>query len=183
MDHHQFDLSQDFDHKTAVHDSDLIDQFDVYQDYKLNTIIENSDLTQFGLHENYDDSLFFGTNDTKQGGEDAIPIVLPYIRPPPSAFLRPQCALWDCSRPAQGSKWCEDYCSSCHKELASNEEVGTTPIVRPGGIDVKDGLLFSALCAKTRGKEVGIPKCEGAASTKAPWNAPGKHKLFFLHLI
>lgn len=49
-----------------------------------------------------------------------------------------------------------------------------TPIVRPRGISVKDGPLFAALNAKIQGKEVGIPKCEGAASTKSTWNAPGK---------
>uniref|UniRef100_A0A5K0XTZ8 Uncharacterized protein n=1 Tax=Nymphaea colorata TaxID=210225 RepID=A0A5K0XTZ8_9MAGN len=26
---------------------------------------------------------------------------------------------------------------------------------------------------KTQGKDVGIPECEGAATTKSPWNAPG----------
>lgn len=53
---------------------------------------------------------------------------------------------------------------------------GMTPVIRPGGIDLKDGPLFAALNAKIQGKNVGIPVCEGAATTKSPWNAPGKLK-------
>lgn len=53
---------------------------------------------------------------------------------------------------------------------------GMTPVIRPGGIDLKDGPLFAALNAKIQGKNVGIPVCEGAATTKSPWNAPGKFK-------
>ena len=79
-------------------------------------------------------------------------------------------------RPAQGVEWCQNYCSSCHELLANNEGLpGMTPILRPGGIGVKDGPLFDAVLAKTQGKEVGIPSCEGAASTKSPWNAPGEY--------
>lgn len=48
-----------------------------------------------------------------------------------------------------------------------------TPVLRPGGIGLKDNLLFSALKAKTEGKNVRVPNCEGAATAKAPWNAPG----------
>ena len=47
------------------------------------------------------------------------------------------------------------------------------PLLRPSGIDLKDGPHFAALAAKTQGKSVGIPECEGAATTKSPWNAPG----------
>jgi hypothetical protein len=63
-----------------------------------------------------------------------------------------------------------------HAELAVKEEgpPGTMPVIRPRGIDLKDGPLFAALGAKTLGKQVGIPVCEGAATTKSPWNAPGK---------
>ncbi|KAG0449262.1 hypothetical protein HPP92_027379 [Vanilla planifolia] len=95
------------------------------------------------------------------------------ICPPPSAFLRPKCALWDCPRPAWGSEWYLDYCSSFHATLAFNEgPPGMAPVLRPGGIDLKDGPLFAALSAKTQGKNVGIPECQGAATAKSPWNAP-----------
>jgi hypothetical protein len=46
--------------------------------------------------------------------------------------------------------------------------------MRPRGIDLKDGPLFAALIAKVQGKNVGIPVCGGAATSKSPWNAPGK---------
>ncbi|MQM03801.1 hypothetical protein Taro_036584 [Colocasia esculenta] len=109
-------------------------------------------------------------------GEDVahhISNLLPTICPPASAFLRPKCALWDCQRPAKGSDWFQDYCSSVHAILALNEgPPGMSPVLRPGGIDLKDGPLFAALIAKTQGKNVGIPECEGAATTKSPWNAP-----------
>lgn len=48
-----------------------------------------------------------------------------------------------------------------------------TPVIRPKGIELKDTLLFAALSAKTQGKDVGVPECEGAATAKSPWNAPG----------
>ncbi|OAY80586.1 Transcription factor VOZ1, partial [Ananas comosus] len=107
---------------------------------------------------------------------------IPAICPPPSAFLRPKCALWDCPRPAQGSEWYQDYCSSFHATLAVNEgPPGMSPVLRPGGIDLKDGPLFAALAAKTLGKNVGIPECEGAATTKSPWNAPELFDLLVLN--
>lgn len=112
-------------------------------------------------------------------GEDDMPphmssCYLPSICPPPSAFLGPKCALWDCPRPAQGLDWCQDYCSSFHAALALNEgPPGMAPVLRPGGIGLKDGLLFAALNAKAQVKDVGIPECEGAATAKSPWNAPG----------
>ncbi|KAH9310075.1 hypothetical protein KI387_037986, partial [Taxus chinensis] len=105
----------------------------------------------------------------------------PGICPPPAAFLGPKCALWDCPRPARGSEWCQDYCSNYHGTLALNEAPqGMSPVLRPGGIDLKDGPLFAALSAKTMGKAVGIPECEGAATTKSPWNAP---ELFDLYVL
>ncbi|KAG2309493.1 hypothetical protein Bca52824_029241 [Brassica carinata] len=73
--------------------------------------------------------------------------------PPPSAFLGPKCALWDCTRPAHGSDWYLDYCNN---------------------------LLIDALRGKTLGKNVGIPVCEGAVNTKCPWNAA---ELFHLELV
>lgn len=142
--------------------------------------MKNSESTQIIFDEGFDCSQFFGDDDPVQCGDNIIPNILPSIRPPPSAFLAPKCALWDCFRPAQRLEWCQDYCSS-HHELVANKEglPGTTPIVRPRGIDIKDGPLFASVLAKTQGKEVGIPKCEGAASTKSPWNAPGEYAIFF----
>jgi len=105
----------------------------------------------------------------------------PGICPPPAAFLGPKCALWDCPRPAQRSEWCQEYCSIFHGIAALNEGTpGMIPVLRPGGIDLKDALLFAALGAKTMGKAVGIPECEGAATAKSPWNAPELFDLFFL---
>lgn len=92
--------------------------------------------------------------------------------PPIAAYLHPKCALWDCPRPARGG--CEGtfYCSSFHEDLALNEGApGNCPVVRPGGIDLKDGPLFSALAARVGGHAVGIPELQGAATSKSPWNA------------
>ncbi|XP_013636082.1 PREDICTED: transcription factor VOZ2-like [Brassica oleracea var. oleracea] len=103
------------------------------------------------------------------------------VPPPPSAFLGPKCALWDCTRPAHGSDWYLDYCSDYHGNLALNEDSpGTAPVLRPGGISLKDNLLIDALRAKTLGKNVGIPVCEGAVNTKCPWKAA---ELFHLELV
>jgi hypothetical protein len=176
LDFHPFGLNQDMDHNAVGHNSDMIGRFNLYQDHSLGheTEIKNSESTQFSFEEGIDCSQFFGDNDTTKFGDNLIPNILPNICPPPSAFLSPKCALWDCFRPAQGLEWCQDYCSSSHELLANNEGLpGMTPILRPGGIDIKDGPLFAAVLAKTMGKEVGIPKCEGAASMKAPWNASG----------
>ncbi|KAH9748881.1 transcription factor VOZ1 [Citrus sinensis] len=57
---------------------------------------------------------------------------------------------------------------------------GMGPVLRPGGIGLKDGLLFAALSARAQGKDVGIPECEGAATAKSPWNAP---ELFDLSVL
>ncbi|KAF5810931.1 putative transcription factor VOZ family [Helianthus annuus] len=116
-------------------------------------------------------------------GEDGLPQVTSFLSnicPPPSAFLGPKCALWDCPRPAQGwwperpvQWWCTSYCSSLHAVVAQNEgQPGMTPVIRPKGIELKDNLLFDALSAKAQGKNVGVPVCEGAATAKSPWNAP-----------
>ncbi|XP_074574143.1 transcription factor VOZ1-like [Curcuma longa] len=134
------------------------------------------DYQQYNLQQEMPHELYVNINSTEQTAPDVFPHmsdVLPTICPPPSAFLRPKCALWDCPRPTQGSEWCQDYCSSFHATLAINEgPPGMTPVLRPGGIDLKDGPLLSALSAKILGKNVGIPVCEGAATTKSPWNAP-----------
>lgn len=102
--------------------------------------------------------------------------------PSPSQYLGPKCALWDCGRPVRGSEECQDYCNPYHAGLALNDDglQGTRPVMRPRGIDLKDGPLFDALCAKVQGKNVGIPVCEGAATSKSPWNAP---ELFDLSLL
>ncbi|KAE8659687.1 Transcription factor VOZ1 [Hibiscus syriacus] len=138
---------------------------------------------QFNLHQDFE-PLYTGYNCTGFTGEDAMlhtPGYLPSICLPPSAFLGPKCALWDCPRPAQGLYWCQDYCSSFHASLAMDEgPTGTGPILRPCGIGLKDGLLFAALSAKVQGKDVGIPECEGAATAKSPWNAP---ELFDLSVL
>lgn len=131
---------------------------------------------QFDLHQDLNHSLYTGLYGSAFCEEDAIPHMsnyLPIICPPPSAFLGPKCALWDCPRPAQGLEWFQDYCSSFHATLALNEgPPGMAPVLRPGGIGLKDNLLFAALSAKAQGKDVGIPECEGAATAKSPWNAP-----------
>lgn len=90
-----------------------------------------------------------------------------------SAFLGEKCALWDCARPAKGMQGCRDYCDQLHVDFANNEgPPGSAPIMRQGGIGFNDDVLFAALIAKTKGKDVGIPECEGAATAKSPWNTP-----------
>ncbi|XP_011037433.1 PREDICTED: LOW QUALITY PROTEIN: transcription factor VOZ1-like [Populus euphratica] len=139
------------------------------------------DCQQCTLHEEFDPGLFGGTNDIEERGKNAESNNLQYISPPPSAFMGPKCALWDCTRPAQGSEWCKDYCSSFHATLALNEgPPSMAPVLRPRGINLKDNLLFDALIAKMQGKNVGIPQCEGAAVMKSPWNAA---ELFDLSLL
>ncbi|XP_052302169.1 transcription factor VOZ1 isoform X2 [Populus trichocarpa] len=135
----------------------------------------------FTLDEEFDPGLFGGTNDIEECGKNAESNNLQYISPPPSAFMGPKCALWDCTRPAQVAEWLEDYCSSFHATLALNEgPPGMAPVLRPRGINLKDNLLFDALIAKMQGKNVGIPQCEGAAVMKSPWNAA---ELFDLSLL
>lgn len=89
-----------------------------------------------------------------------------------AAYLHPKCALWDCPRSARGGNEGTYYCSSFHEDLAINEGApGMSPVVRPGGIDLKDGPLFAALAARVDGHAVGIPELQGAATSKSPWNA------------
>ncbi|CAK9181873.1 unnamed protein product [Ilex paraguariensis] len=132
------------------------------------------DFHSFDLQQEFEQNFFTGFDGTGLVGEDSLPQLssyLPNICPPPSAFLGPKCSLWDCPRPVQG--WGQDYCSGFHAALAPNEgHPGMAPVLRPGGIGLKDNLLFAALCAKSQGKDVGIPECEGAATAKSPWNAP-----------
>lgn len=140
------------------------------------------DYHHLDLHQDFEHNFFTGFTSTDFCGNEAmVSSYLPCVFPPPSAFLGPKCALWDCPRPAQGLDWFQDYCSSFHAELALSEgPPGMTPIVRPGGIGLKDCLLFAALSAKAEGKDVGIPECEGAATAKSPWNAPGKLHKFWI---
>ncbi|CAM8992951.1 unnamed protein product [Rhodiola kirilowii] len=135
------------------------------------------------LHQDFGKSFYSSYDGAALAEEDVMPNsnFVPNICPPPSAFLGPKCALWDCPRPAQGHDWSQDYCSSFHAALAINEgPPGMTPVLRPNGIGLKDSLLFAALAAKVHGKDVGIPECEGAATTKSPWNAP---ELFDLSVL
>ncbi|XP_074585913.1 transcription factor VOZ1-like isoform X2 [Curcuma longa] len=145
----------------------------------------NVELHRYNPHEDLSQGVFLGFNAGNFDMVELAPLLsefIPAICPPPSAFLRPKCALWDCPRPARGSEWFEDYCSSFHATLALNEgPPGMTPVLRPGGIDLKDGPLFAALIAKTQGKNVGIPECEGAATNKSPWNAPELFDLLVLN--
>lgn len=127
-------------------------------------------------HQNPDSEIFISASGIEHWGLDDFSDfsgVLPNVNPPPSAFLGPKCALWDCARPAQASEFCKNYCSVFHAELAVKEcPPGTSPILRPGGIGLKDGPLFVALKSKLEGKDVGIPECLGAASARSPWNTP-----------
>ncbi|KAI3941719.1 hypothetical protein MKX01_018309 [Papaver californicum] len=113
---------------------------------------------EFDLDQ-FDRNLSIDFDGTEQCGEDAVQSSLhagPNMCFPTSGISGPKCALWDCTR-----------------DLNAMEEgaPGMTPIVRPG-IDLKDGPLLAALKAKVHGKDVGIPECEGAATTKCPWKAP-----------
>lgn len=137
------------------------------------------DYLAFDLHQDFENQYFAGFDGTGLCGEDALPQIAGFAQnfcPPPAAFLGPKCALWDCPRPAQRSEWCQtsqDYCSGYHATIAPAEGYpGMAPVLRPGGIGLKDNLLFAALSTKAHGKDVGIPECEGAATTKSPWNAP-----------
>lgn len=127
-------------------------------------------------HQNLENEIFINASGIEHWGMDDLSDfsgVLPNVNPPPSAFLGPICALWDCARPTQVSEFCKNYCSKFHADLAVEEcPPGTSPILRPGGIGLKDGPLFAALRSKVEGKNVGIPECLGAATAKSPWNAP-----------
>jgi hypothetical protein len=147
--------------------------------------IDHLEYPQFNLPQELPPNMYFDMSNCGQSSGDAflhMSDLLTTMTPTPAAFLRPKCALWDCPRPVIGSERWQDYCSIYHADLAVKEEgpPGTMPVIRPRGIDLKDGPLFAALSAKIQGKHVGIPICEGAAISKSPWNAPGK---LFLHNI
>ncbi|KAI9112597.1 hypothetical protein K1719_016520 [Acacia pycnantha] len=112
---------------------------------------------QFGPNQDFDRSFYASFNDSAFREDDTIPHA--------------------CSR----LEWSQDYCSGFHAALALNKgPPGTAPVLRPGGIGLKDNLLFAALHSKAQGRDVGIPECEGAATTKSPWNAP---ELFDLSVL
>lgn len=144
-------------------------------------LVRQLDYHSYDFHHEFEQQYFTGFDSGGYAVADVMPPVSGYqpnICPPPSAFLGPKCALWDCPRPALGLDWSrepDDYCSVYHAGLAPGEGYhGRPPVVRPGGIGLKDNLLFAALGAKALGKDVGIPECAGAATAKSPWNAPGK---------
>ncbi|KAK9664245.1 hypothetical protein RND81_14G028300 [Saponaria officinalis] len=143
-----------------------------------NLVANNLNMSnQLNVHQNFDNEVFLSASDIGQWGRlddlSDFSDVLPNVNLQPSAFLGPKCALWDCARPAQVSEICNNYCSSFHAELARKEcPPGTGPVLRPGGIGLKDGPLILALRSKIQGNDVGIPECPGAASTKSPWNDP-----------
>ncbi|RVW95918.1 Transcription factor VOZ1 [Vitis vinifera] len=185
-----FNLFQRYNKGPQEHGFQLVDQCKISPSGAHNMGVHNLegatqlDYRQFDLQQDFEQNFFAGYDGTGLCGEDAMPHIssfLPSICLPPSAFLGPKCALWDCPRPAQGMDWCQNYCSSFHATLALSEgPPGMTPVLRPGGIGLKDGLLFAALSAKVQGKDVGIPECEGAATAKSPWNAP---ELFDLSVL
>ncbi|CAL9195532.1 unnamed protein product [Musa hybrid cultivar] len=146
---------------------------------------EDLQIQHYNLHQQLPQNVLFGFTAAGLDAGDLAPPFCEFVAatcPPPSAFLRPKCALWDCPRPARGSEWFQDYCSSFHATLALNEgPPGMSPVLRPGGIDLKDGPLFAALIAKSQGKNVGIPECEGAATNRSPWNAPELFDLLVLN--
>uniref|UniRef100_A0A0D9WIN1 Transcription factor VOZ1 n=1 Tax=Leersia perrieri TaxID=77586 RepID=A0A0D9WIN1_9ORYZ len=173
-----------------------IDDFLRDDDYKINLPGSNADgsNTMQGLgqldHQQYNLPLdlppgsFVDANNSQSSGDVFFHMsdLLTTMCPSPSQYLGPKCALWDCGRPVRLSDECQDYCNPYHASLALNDDglLGTRPVMRPRGIDLKDGPLFAALTAKIQGKNVGIPVCEGAATTKSPWNAP---ELFDLSLL
>ncbi|KAL0300696.1 UNVERIFIED_CONTAM: Transcription factor VOZ1 [Sesamum radiatum] len=123
------------------------------------TLPRQLDYHSFDFHQEFEQQYFSGFDSTTFVEDDSMPQISGYeqnVCPPPSAFLGPKCALWDCPRPALGSAWSQksdDYCSVYHAGLAPSEGYpGTPPVVRPGGIGLKDNLLFAALSAKAKGK-------------------------------
>ncbi|KAI3877838.1 hypothetical protein MKX03_022561 [Papaver bracteatum] len=68
------------------------------------------DLDQFDLHQKFDHNLSIDFDGTKKCGEDAgqsSSQAGPNMRFPTSGISGPKCALWDCTRRAQGSEWLE----------------------------------------------------------------------------
>jgi len=188
-----------FNHRMYYTDYELnIDDFLCGDGYKINISGSNEDqfnnlhgIGQLG-HQQFDLPLdlppthsYADANNSEQNTGDVfvhMSDLLTTIWPSPSQYLGPKCALWDCGRPAGGTEDSGDYCNPYHAGLALNDDglLGIRPVMRPRGIDLKDGPLFAALIAKVQGKNVGIPVCGGAATSKSPWNAP---ELFDLSLL
>jgi hypothetical protein len=173
------------------HDLNIDDFLRDDDDYKINIPESNQDLNNLqGMgqmeHQQFNfpvdlpsHSSYVDVNNSVQDTGDVfvhISDLLTAICPSPSQYLGPKCALWDCGRPVGGSEECGDYCNPFHANLALNDDGlhGIRPVMRPSGIDLKDGPFFDALIAKVQGKNVGIPVCKGAATSKSPWNAPGE---------
>ncbi|CAN6337082.1 unnamed protein product [Urochloa humidicola] len=174
-----------------------IDDFLRDDDYKINLpgsdedhfnnvdAIDPLEQQQFNLPLDLPPNSYIDADNSEQNTGDVfvhMSDLLTTIWPSPSQYLGPKCALWDCGRPVGGSEDSGDYCNPYHAGLALNDDglLGTRPVMRPKGIDLKDGPLFAALIAKVQGKNVGIPLCGGAATSKSPWNAP---ELFDLSLL
>nr|AAU89121.1 expressed protein DH12 [Zea mays] len=188
-----------FNHRMYYTDYELnIDDFLCGDGYEINISGSNEDqfnnlhgIGQLG-HQQFDLPLdlppthsYADANNSEQNTGDVfvhMSDLLTTIWPSPSQYLGPKCALWDCGRPAGGTEDSGDYCNPYHAGLALNDDglLGIRPVMRPRGIDLKDGPLFAALIAKVQGKNVGIPVCGGAATSKSPWNAP---ELFDLSLL
>lgn len=202
-DSHTFTAGHSADFKEVFHFNDPAHQFHVqdlqqdtasYLQQPLDNNMEPSDLhnsINYNLENmthldylQFDNELYVCPSNMEHHGVNAlsdISGVRQNILPPPSAFLGPKCALWDCARPVQDGEQGKDYCSAFHAELAKKEgPPGMAPILRPGGIDLKDGPLLSALRAKMQAKNVGIPVCEGAATARSPWNAPELFDISFI---
>ncbi|KAI3892101.1 hypothetical protein MKX03_025267, partial [Papaver bracteatum] len=65
----------------------------------------------------FDRNLNIDFDGTKQCGEDAgqsSSQAGPNMHFTTFGISGPKCALWDCTRHAQGSEWYQDYCSSSH---------------------------------------------------------------------
>lgn len=132
---------------------------------------------QFDMQTNADVKFGIPSNSLDQILENTLSEFPDFVSAPamrsltPADFLRSKCALWDCLRPPRTD--CE-YCDNIHANIALKEgAVNMCPVLRPGGIKLIDSILLDVLKGKIEGKEVGIPDCDGAVSTKSPWNTPG----------
>lgn len=169
---HQCEASLSTYPDAAANNLGTLNTEDIFSSWELTSQLECFQFDSIGEHRN---EVFIDPDNVEHGGGDVATDISYYMsnnNSSPSAFLGPKCALWDCLRPVLGSEWRNDYCSTFHAHLAMQESpCGLAPILRPGGIGVKDGHLFTALRAKVLGKDVGIPECSGAATSKSPWNA------------
>lgn len=66
--------------------------------------VAHLDFHQFDLPQHFEQNFYTGFGTTDLSGDDGMHHISSYLLnmcPPPSAFLGPKCALWDCPRPAQ----------------------------------------------------------------------------------